>query len=479
MDSLDALEALIRAQGNANSSAAEILTDMGTPSTSIAILDHGSIYARTFSTVGNDSDTVFQACSISKPVAALAALKMVQSGKLRLDVPINKYLSAASLELITTPSTRKLVEHITLKQLMSHTSGLSQGGFPGYSCNNSSAVPNLQSVLSGSAGANTLQVHLSGLPGHRFSYSGGGITVLQLIMEELSGELLPELVHRLVLGPLGMHRSFYRSPAKEDNYASAYWTGYTPCDPAFHILPEQAAAGLWTTPTDLLKVTRALQQSLASRDDSGFLPHSLAREMLTEISLGVALSWNAPKDPGTTFSHSGGNVPGYRCYLLGYADINENGALDQGSEGSGFCIMTNSAEGMSVFRKLSYAIAYIKKWADLWDLEFLGKIVIPFRTLETRADERWSGWQGHWGDDWQIGENGGDPVVCFQGLPAIRLLPAARPKPESKLGDAIDLVLEGLEIMLRLTEEEGERVVQVWHGPKEDKLTLHKSGKND
>ena len=479
MDSLDILEALIRAQGDPNSSAAEILTKMGTPSTSIAILDHGSIYARTFSTIGHDSDTVFQACSISKPVAALAAMKMVQSGKLRLEVPIGKYLSAASLELITTPSTRKLVEQITLKQLMSHTSGLSQGGFPGYSCDDSSAVPNLQSVLSGSAGANTLHVHLSGLPGHRFSYSGGGITVLQLIMEEVSGKLLPELVHDIVLEPLGMHRSFYRTPNKEDNYAPAYWTGYTPCNPAFHILPEQAAAGLWTTPADLLKVVRALQQSLASRDDSGFLPQSLAREMLTEISQGVALSWNAPKDPGTTFSHSGGNLPGYRCYLLGYADLNETGALDQGSEGSGFCIMTNSSEGIAVYSKLVYAIAYIKKWADLWNVEFLGEVTVPFPTLETKVDDRWLGWHGYWGDDWQIIEHSGEPVVYFQGLPAIRLLPAARPKPESKLGDAIDLVLEGLEIMLRLTEEEGEKVVQVWHGPRDDKLTLHRSTKNE
>lgn len=169
MDSLDAVESLIRVQDASNSSAAEILVRMGTPSTSIAILDHGSISARAFSTLGHNSDTVFQACSISKPVAALAAMKMVQAGKLRLDTPISKYLSAASLELITTVSTGKLVEHITIKHLMSHTSGLSQDGFPGYSCNNSSVVPSLQSVLSGSAEANTPHVHLSGLPGHQYS----------------------------------------------------------------------------------------------------------------------------------------------------------------------------------------------------------------------------------------------------------------------------------------------------------------------
>jgi CubicO group peptidase (beta-lactamase class C family) len=476
MDFLDTLETLIRAQGESSSSAAEVLAEMGTPSASLAILDHGSISARTFSTVGDNSETVFQACSISKPVAALAVMKMVQSGKLRLDAPITKYLPAASLEMITTPSTRKLIEHITIKQLLSHTSGLSQGGFAGYT-SNSSAV-NLQSVLSGSAGANSRHVHLSGLPGERFSYSGGGITVLQVIMEEVTGKLLPELVRELVLEPLGMQRSFYKSPTKEDNHASAYWTGYTPCEVSYHVLPEQAAAGLWTTPTDLLKVVRALQHSLTARDDSGFLSKSLARQMLTEVSAGMALSWNAPKDPGTSFSHAGANDPGWRCYLLGYTDLNDNGALDPGSEGSGFCIMTNAAEGEFVYSKLIYAIAYLKKWADPPPVDAIPDVTIPFRTLETKVDARWAGWRGSWGDNWRIDEHDDAPAVCFQSLPAIRLLPAARPNPGSKLGDVIDLVLEGLEMMLRLTEEEGKKVVQVWHGPRYDKLTLHRPTKN-
>ena len=442
----------------------------------VAILDHGSISARTFSTVGDNSETVFQACSISKPVAALAAMKLVQSGKLHLDTSITEYLSAASLEIISTPSTRKLITHITIRQLLSHTSGLSQGGFAGYT-SKSSAV-NLQSVLSGSAGANSRHVHLSGLPGQRISYSGGGITVLQLIMEEVTEELLPELVCELVLEPLGMQRSFYKSPTKEDNHASAYWTGYTPCEVNYHILPEQAAAGLWTTPTDLLKVVRALQHSLTAQDDSGFLSKSLARQMLTEISTGMALSWNAPKDPGITFAHGGANNPGWRCLLLGYADLNDNGALDPGSEGSGVCIMTNAAEGEFVYRKLIYAIVYLKKWAYPPSIDAL-EVIMPFHTLETKVDARWVAWLGSWGDDWQIDELDDAPVVCFQGLPAIRLLPAARPKPGSKLGDVIDLVLEGLEIMLRLTEEEDEKVVHVWHGPRYDKLTLHRRTKND
>jgi CubicO group peptidase (beta-lactamase class C family) len=472
MEFLDTLETLIRAQGKSGYSAAEILAQMGTPSTSVAILDHGSISARTFSTVGDDTETVFQACSISKPVAAMAAMKMVQSGKLRLDAAITEYLAPASLEWITTPSTRKLIEHINIKHLLSHTSGLSQGGFAGYT--STSAAVDLQKVLSGSAGANSRHVHLSGLPGHRFCYSGGGITVLQLVMEEVTGKSLPDFVHELVLEPLGMQRSFYKPPTEEDNHASAYCTGYTPSQVKYHILPEQAAAGLWTTPTDLLKVVRALQHSLTAQDDSGFLPKSLALQMLTEIHSGMALSWFAPKNPGISFAHGGDNDPGFRCFLIGYADLNDDGALGPGAEGSGYSIMTNAVEGGFVYRKLICAISYLKNWPEPPSVEALPDLIIPFHALETKVDDRWAVWRGLWGDDWHVDEYDGAPGVRFQGLPAVRLLPAARPRPRSKPGDVIDLVLEGLEIMLRLTEEEGEKVVQVWHGGRYDKATLRR-----
>lgn len=465
MDFLDKIEALICAQKQSGLPAAEVLAQMGTPSTSIAILDHGAISARTLSIVGNDTETVFQACSISKPITALAIMKMVQAGALRLDASITEYLPTASLELITTLATRELVGRITIKQLMSHTSGLSQHGFAGYS----GEVPNLQKILSGAPPANHRQVHLWGLPGDEFAYSGGGIMVLQLIMETVSNKPFADLMHELVLEPLGMERSFY-TLKKGENHASAYTTGYTPCAPSYHVLPEQAAAGLWTTPSDLLKAVRAVQQSLKNRDDSTFLTEALAREMLTEVSSSMALSWVAPKDPGTSFQHGGSNFPGWACFVLGYADLNDNGTLPTGSEDSGICVMTNSCVGEFVYHKIICAIAYLKGWADTSAKGAL-EVIVPFHTLD-EVNKNCGNWRGTWGIDWEISERDGLPALSFQHLPAIRLLPAAYPKPASKAEESIDLVAEGLEIMLRLTEEGGKKYVHIWHGTTSKKLSL-------
>src|SRR5271154_4958125 len=128
MDFLRDLESLIRAQDNSSSSVTEVLAKLGSPSTSIALLDHGKFTTQCYSTLNHTPETVFQACSISKPVAGLGVMKLVSQGKLDLDAPITEYLPPSSIELISTPPTRQLLKHVTLKQLLSHTSGLSQSG---------------------------------------------------------------------------------------------------------------------------------------------------------------------------------------------------------------------------------------------------------------------------------------------------------------------------------------------------------------
>jgi CubicO group peptidase (beta-lactamase class C family) len=175
---------------------------------------------------------------------------------------------------------------ITIRMLMSHTSGLSQHAFPGYMNN----IPSALDVLAGKGGINIKHVHLEGLPGHWFSYSGGGITVLQLILEHITNQAFPDLVRELVLDPLGMHRSFY-AVSKEENYAVAQYTGFTACEVLHRANPEQAAAGLWTTPTDLLKLVRALQRSLKVNDHTELLYKEVAKEILTEISGTMAMGW--------------------------------------------------------------------------------------------------------------------------------------------------------------------------------------------
>ena len=473
MDIFNKLETIIISQGTTGTSAAEILAELGTPSVSISVLDHGSIVSKCISTVGDNSETLFQACSISKPIAGMATMKLVQQGKLHLDDKIVNLLPKHVVEALDTPQTRVLLRQVTIKHLMSHTSGFSVGGFPGYS----NQAPNAELVLSGKAPANTIHVHLEGLPGYSFSYSGGGITVLQMILQILTGKDFPSLVQELVLGPLGMTRSFYTLPEGESNIATAHFTGYTPCDSKWHTQPEQAAAGLWTTPTDLLKAVRAMQQSVKRGSKYRFLEQEIAKEMLSEISNGMALTWMAPRDSGISFRHQGSNNPGWQCIVLGYADLNLHNSKtnclipdENGWEENGICIMTNSAAGVAAYSKIFHAISYLLQWEEIPDLTNSSTISnVPFCGYDAEVNEDWVGWRGSWveGKNKFVlgGDAEGNPTLSL-GVMKVKLIPAVIPrtKYEGEGGLSINLVLEGLEMMVRLGWKGGERTVEILRG---------------
>lgn len=485
MDFFTELEHLISSQGTANNaSAADVLAEIGSPSVSIAVLDHGSITSKCISTIGDNSETLFQACSISKPIAGMATMRLIQAGKLKLEDKIVDLLPKHVVEILETPHTKILLREITVKHIMSHTSGLSIGGFPGYS----KEPPSVEVVLSGKAPANTLQVRVQGFPGYAFSYSGGGMTVLQILLETVTGKDFAELVRELVLEPLGMTRSFYALSEEERNVATAHFTGYTPSDVRWHILPEKAAAGLWTTPSDLLKAVRAMQQSLKSGSEKGFLEKDIARQMLEEVANTMALTWIAPRDPGIAFAHGGSSFPGWECFLMGYADLlPQTGKEDRVLEGkawddSGICIMTNSAAGFTVWAKVLHAIAYLKNWAPI--PYFYGRSpvgLIPFCVFGAQVDKRWVEWKGKWADRGKElvleGDEGGEPSLRFgNGVIKARLIPAAIPSIEYA-GDqklkSIDLILEGLEMMIRLGWKAEKRSVELWQGVVGPDTMLH------
>lgn len=462
------LESLIASQDTTNESAADWVAEIGSPSVSIAILDHGSILSKCISTVGGDSETLFQACSISKPITGMAAMRLIQAGKLQLDSKIVQLLPEHITRILETPHTKVLLQQVTVRHLMSHTSGINISHFSGYSKN----APDVETVLSGKAPANTLQVKVQGLPGYSMSYSGGGMIVLQIILEAVTGKDFSTLVKELVLDPLGMSRSFFALQESEKNFATAYMTGYTPCDAQWHALPEMAAAGLWTTPTDLLKAVRAIQQSLKGDAGKEFLEKEIAREMLEEVQNMMALTWMAPKDPGIAFLHSGSNNPGWECFLMGYADLKSSFGDQKLSElktwdGCGICIMTNSAVGFNLCAKIFHAITYLKGWASLPNIVGggpFGKIPLCARGVE--INKRWSEWKGSWRDveELVLESNQDEPVIRFGNSVSARLVPAAIPSIEyADHEKSIDLVLEGLEMMVRLGWKDGNRDIELWY----------------
>jgi CubicO group peptidase (beta-lactamase class C family) len=469
MDFFADLESLISSQDTTNESAAEVLAEIGSPSVSIAILDHGSITSKCISTVGGDSETLFQACSISKPITGMATMRLIQAGKLQLDSKIVQLLPGRIISILETPHTKGLFQQVTIRHLLSHTSGIAIPHFSGYSKD----APDIETVLSGKAPANTLRVKVQGLPGYALSYSGGGMTVLQIILETVTGKDFVTLVKELVLDPLGMSRSFFTLPDGDKNVAAAYLTGYTPCDVQWHILPEKAAAGLWSTPTDLLKAVRALQRSLKGDDGKDFLEKEIAREMLEEVHNSMALTWIAPKDPGMAFVHSGSNDPGWGCFVMGYADLKSSSGGEKLSEqrawgDCGICILTNSAAGYTVWAKVFHAITYLKGWISLPNLMGGGPFgKIPFCARGAKVDERWGEWKGSWRDaekELVLEGNNNEPVLRFGENVSAKLVPAAIPSLEyAGNGKSIDLVLEGLEMMIRLGWKDGSKDIEMWY----------------
>jgi CubicO group peptidase (beta-lactamase class C family) len=230
-----------------------------------------------------DAGTLFQAASISKAVAAMAAMRAVQDGRFGLDDDINTLLK--SWKLPVTEFTRD--QPVTPRGLMSHTSGLGDGfGFPGY--HPSAPRPTPVEILNGSKPSNVGPVLMERPPFTAAKYSGGGVTLMQLAMVDVLGRPYAEMMHDVVLGPLGMTNSTYEQPlpaARDRHAARAHSGAGQVMDVKWHVYPELAAAGLWTTPTDLARFAIEIQKTALGRS-SRVLTRASVLEMLSPVGVG-------------------------------------------------------------------------------------------------------------------------------------------------------------------------------------------------
>ena len=274
-------------------------------------------------------ETVFQVGPLSKPVTAWGVLRLAAQGKLALDAPVERYLTRWHLP----PSDFDHAE-VTLRRLLNHTAGLSLGGYPGF--DPSEKLPTLKESLSGITG----DVRVAHLPGTRFRYSGGGYTLLQLIIEEVTGETFSAYMQSAVLAPLGMARSGFEWPPALQA-ATAYREPGQPL-PNYRFTA-LAAAGLYSTASDLARFVAAGMAGpnreppgrglLSPRDvELMFTP---TVEMDTSTGLGYGLGYGVRLLPGEIrmVSHSGGNR-GWRTRFAALPD-----------RGEGIVILTNSDTG--------------------------------------------------------------------------------------------------------------------------------------
>lgn len=329
------------------------------PGVSVAVIDGGEIvWAQGFGwrDVGRrlpvDTDTQFQAASMSKPVTALAVLKLEESGRLDLDKDVNSYFNDWHLD------SRWPDKPVTLRLLLCHRAGMVPHGFLGYS--ESRTSPTLEEalhkrkVMSDWLTHNYLgSVKVKYPPGSEFRYSGGGYCVVQKVVEDVTDEPFEAVMSRTLLEPLRMSRSHFHQPPLEgetDNTARGYGLVKTLAyGGRWGVYPQKAAAGLWTTPQDLAKLIIAVQNAKAG-DTTGPISPVVAEEFLKPqfddwMGMGILLDGD-PNNRG--FWHGGAN--------LGY--VGRFGAAV--SNNRGWVIMTNAEKDK--FTPIIKAIAEQYGW---------------------------------------------------------------------------------------------------------------------
>jgi len=308
--------------------------------------------------------TLFQAASISKPVAATAMLRLVERGTLNLDTNVNRYLTSWKVPDNKFTATAK----VTLRRIVSHTAGLTVHGFPGYATTD--PVPTVVQVLDGVKPANTPPVRVDTTPGSIERYSGGGTTVMQQLLVDVTGKPFPALMQELVLGPAGMTSSTYEQPlpaARAPEAARAHGQDGTPIPGGWHVYPEMAPAGLWTTPTDLAKWALAITDARAGRS-TALLSQGMTQQMLTaqktEVGLGPFVGGSGRN---FHFGHGGANE-GFHSELVMYPEL-----------GAGAAIMTNGDGGPMLIREVLRALAAEYGWPDY------GAEQLPALTLDAKT----------------------------------------------------------------------------------------------
>jgi CubicO group peptidase (beta-lactamase class C family) len=337
----------------------QLMAKLGVPGVSIAVIsDYKIHWARGYGIADVvtgakvDTDTIFQAASISKPVNAMGLLKAIQDGRFGLDQDINTILKSWKL-----PGDGFTGEQpVTIRSLLSHTSGTGDGfGFPGY--DPSAPLPTVAQILDGEKPSNVGKVRLERPPLTGFKYSGGAVLITQLALTDVTGRPYPEILRDAVLGPIGMTRSGYEqplTPERDRNAARAHDGSGRARDTKWHVYPELAAAGLWTTPTDLAKL--AIEVQLATRGRSHkVLSQAMAREMITPVGVGpFAVGFTVAKNgEGWYFTHGGSNW-GFQCDLTAHT-----------LKGYGVAIMTNSDNGARLIEELRGRVAAAYSWDSL------------------------------------------------------------------------------------------------------------------
>lgn len=324
------------------------------PSVSLALIDQDRIvFARAYGQNATPN-TLYQAASLSKFVAAVGAMRLVEQKKLALDADVNAKLTSWKVPTNGFDKTHP----VTLRGLLSMTAGVGVPGFLGYAVD--APLPNLTQILYGVPPANSPPVTVIAEPGSKYAYSGGSYEIAEALMIDTAQAQFPVLMDALVLKPADMSNSSFVQPLPRDRETQAVMGHFADGKEVvggWHVFPEHAAAGLWSTPTDLAKLLLMIGRAWRGHSSLFLLPETV-REMLTAqnggpYGLGAAIG---SSDGSLIVMKRGQNI-GYQAYLI----------LLPG-EGQGMVVMTNSDNGSIL------AEALIRRAAELYDWPKLGRL---------------------------------------------------------------------------------------------------------
>ncbi len=295
------------------------------------------------------TETLFKPGSISKSLNAVGVLKLVQDNKLDLSKDINEYLRTWKFPYDSLSKGKK----ITLAHLLSHTGGLSvYGGFPGY--DRKGRIPSVPEILDGKDFTNVPPVRSLFEPGIKFEYSGGGTTVSQLILTDVTQQTYEKLMYNTVLKPIGMRNSYYSltppEGAKRRNVATGYKKNGEEAEDKLEVYPEQAAMGLWTTPAELSKYVVEMQLAYQGKSSKVLNKEMALLHLTPYIDESAAMGTFVQERNGVKyFFHDAGNE-GFRGFYIASVE-----------GGNGFAGFVNSDDGMILVEMMN-SVAEVYNW---------------------------------------------------------------------------------------------------------------------
>ena len=321
----------------------QLLNDFIVPGTAIAIIENGEIilqkgygYSNIDKGIEVTNTTGFNIGSISKTVAAWGVMKLVQEGKIELDAPAEKYLTRWHL-----PESEFESDKVTIRRLLSHTAGLSLHGYPGWSPKDD--LPTIEESLDGkNNGPGRVEIIME--PGTKWKYSGGGFSMLQLIIEEVTGQKFEDYMQTEILNPLGMTNSSYTIDEKILNATSLEHNGFGEVID-FELFTAQAAAGLHTTINDFTKFAQASlyantnnQQQILS---ASYLQQMMEPAPASDGRYGLGYQIDSIRGTSVTLAGHGGANSGWHAFLRVNPVTND-----------GFIMITNGGAGHNVYRQI-------------------------------------------------------------------------------------------------------------------------------